>query len=204
MIEHPYRGDDWKLLEPAKAAEKTADLLRFDVPVAAKASEKFTVREEHPDYETYALLDTDQDTLLAYIRSGEASAAVKAALQEVVARREAVAETNTKISDLNARLDAISQGQTRIRDNMKALDHASALYKRYVGRAGRAGDEAGVAASAEGRAEHGTGAAAGKPERLRGAFERGVGRPPPLGLATPPHLSRERRPVTTACLLHLR
>ena len=87
VIEHPYRGDDWKLLEPAKATEKTASLLRFDVPVSAKASVQFKVREQHPDYEAYALLDTDQNTLLGYIRSGEASAAVKAALQEVVARR---------------------------------------------------------------------------------------------------------------------
>ena len=133
VIEHPYRGDDWKLLEPAKAVEKTANVLRFDVPVAAKVSQKFTVKEEHPDYETYALLDTDQDTLLAYIRNGEASAEVKASLQEVIARRRAVAETQAKLSSLNARIDAISEGQTRIRDNMKTLDHTSALYKRYVG-----------------------------------------------------------------------
>ena len=133
VIEHPDRGDDWKLLEPAQATERTASLLRFDVPVAAKASRKFTVREEHPDDETYGLLDTGEDTLLVYIRSGEASAAVRAALQEVIARRRAVAETQAKINGVDARIQALSQGQTRIRDNMKALDHASALYKRYVG-----------------------------------------------------------------------
>ena len=162
VIEHPYRGDDWKLLEPAKATEKTASLLRFDVPVAAKASQKFMVREEHPDYETDALLDTDQDTLLAYIRSGEASAAVKAALQEVIARRRAVAETEAKISDVNARIQAISQGQTRIRDNMKALDHASALYKRYVGELDAQETKLEALQGAEGRAGDGAGAAAGR------------------------------------------
>ncbi len=133
VIEHPYQGSDWTLLEPKAATERTANLLRFDVPVAAQASKKFTVREEHPDYQTFALLDTSEGSLLYYIRSGPPSAAVTAALQEVIARRRAVAETQAKIADLDGRIQALSQGQTRIRDNMKALDHASALYKRYVG-----------------------------------------------------------------------
>ncbi|MBV9852542.1 MAG: hypothetical protein JO250_22990 [Armatimonadetes bacterium] len=133
VIEHPYQGDDWKLLEPKAATERTAAVLRFDVPLAAKASQKFVVREEHPDVESIALLNTDPGPLLVYIRSGQASAAVKAALQEVLARRRAVAETQARIADLDARVQALAQGQARIRENMKALDHTSALYRRYVG-----------------------------------------------------------------------
>ncbi len=132
VVEHSYRGDDWKLLEPTAATERTADLLRFDVPVAAGASKTLTVREEHPEITTQGLLDADEDTLLLYTRNGEADPAVKTVLQEVVTRRRAVADTQARIADVTARLQAIGQGQERIRDNMKALDHASALYKRYV------------------------------------------------------------------------
>jgi chaperonin cofactor prefoldin len=132
VVEHPRQGDDWTLLEPATPTERTATLLRFDVPVAAGASRKFVVREEYPQVETDGLLDTGEDTLLLYTHNGAAAPAVQAALQEVVARRRAVADTQARVAALNARIQAISDGQTRIRDNMKALDHASALYKRYV------------------------------------------------------------------------
>ena len=49
-----------------------------------------------------------------------------------MARRLAVAQTQEKVNDLATSIQAISDGQVRIRDNMKALDHTSALYKRYV------------------------------------------------------------------------
>ncbi len=49
VLEHPYHGATWKLLEPAAATEQTADLYRFDIPIAAHASKKFTVREAYPD-----------------------------------------------------------------------------------------------------------------------------------------------------------
>jgi hypothetical protein len=132
VVESPNQGDSWHLLEPATTTERTAEFLRFDVPVAAGASKKFTVREEYPQIQTYGLLDTGEDTLLVYIHNGAISPAVKAALQEAISRRRAVADTQAQITDVKARIQAISDGQTRIRDNMKALDHASALYKRYV------------------------------------------------------------------------
>ena len=60
VIEHPYRGDNWKLLDSLKPTEKTASILRFDVPVAAGASLKFKVREEHLASEASGVLDADR------------------------------------------------------------------------------------------------------------------------------------------------
>lgn len=132
VVEHPYQGSGWKLLEPASYAERTADLYRFDVSVDAGASKKFKVREQYNDYETFGLVDTDLPTLVLYSRKGEASDAVKQALGGVIDRRRKIAETMQHIADIEQQLNAISQGQDRIRQNMKALDHSSTLYKRYV------------------------------------------------------------------------
>jgi septation ring formation regulator EzrA len=132
VVEHPYRGEDWKLLEPKEATEHTAQYNRFDVSVPAGASKSITVREEHPIETTYYLTNTSDETVLAFSKDGEASDAVKAALKEVVARRRHVAEIQAEIDNRNNQINAISTGQQRIRDNMKALDHTSALYKRYV------------------------------------------------------------------------
>lgn len=133
VVEHPYHGTDWKLLEPLKAEERTADLYRFDLPLAAHESRKFTVREAYPDITSYGLLQADPDTLLLYVKNGEADPAVRAALQDILARRQRLNEFQTKIAAIDARTQSITQGQDRIRNNMRELDRNSALYTRYVG-----------------------------------------------------------------------
>ena len=133
VIEHPYHGADWKLLEPPKADEQTADLLRFDLPVAPHESRKLTVREAYPDVTTYGLLDADFDTLLVYVKNGDADPTVSAALKDIVSRRTQIADIQAKINTIDGETQSITQGQERIRNNMRELDRASALYRRYVG-----------------------------------------------------------------------
>jgi hypothetical protein len=132
VVEHPYNGENWHLLEPAQATERTANLYRFDFPVPAGASKKLAVKERYTDYETYGLIDTDLPTLVSYSTNGQASDQVKQALEEVISRRRKIADTQTRINQVKEQLAAISAGQDRIRQNMKALDHTTALYKRYV------------------------------------------------------------------------
>jgi chromosome segregation ATPase len=78
------------------------------------------------------LADIGDSTLVAYSREGEASNAVKSALNEIVTRRNAIAQTNAQILAATTSLDAIATDQDRIRKNMGSLDRASTLYKRYV------------------------------------------------------------------------
>lgn len=132
VVEHPYHGANWELLEPAKADEQTGDLRRFDLPVPAHASKKLVVREAYPDVSQYGLLDADTDTLLVYVSQAEASPAVKAALRDILGRRSKIAGFESRIAALGGTIQNLGQGQTRIRNNMRELDRASALYKRYV------------------------------------------------------------------------
>jgi hypothetical protein len=133
VVEHPFSGDNYTLVEPAKADEKTSDRYRFDVPLAAKESKTFTVKEEHTDYETYGLVDCDMGTLVAFSSQGGISPDMQAALEQVIRQRRAIGDTQDAIQSAGADIDAISAGQERIRKNMNALDKSSALYKRYVG-----------------------------------------------------------------------
>ena len=133
VIEHPYHGEEWTLLEPLKAEERTADLYRFDLPLVAHESRKFTVREAYPDVTAYGLLQADFDTLLFYVKNGEADAAVTAAIKDIVSRRQHVSDLQAKINIIDAQTQAITAGQDRIRSDMRELDRNSALYTRYVG-----------------------------------------------------------------------
>ena len=133
VVEHPYHGKDWTLLEPKSAAERTADTYRFDVPVAAHESRKLLVREAYPDVTTYDLLTTDPDSLLVYVKGGDTTPAVQAMLKDIIARRTRVAGLESKIAAMDAETQAITQGQERIRNNMRELDRNSALYIRYAG-----------------------------------------------------------------------
>ena len=138
VLERPFSNEDnsgggsYKLVEPAQATEKTADRYRFDVPLAADASEAFTVREERTDYQAIGLIDGDTGTFAAFAQEGGLSPAVRDALQEVIRRRRAIAVTQENTDAAKQQIDDIGQGQDRIRKNMAALDKSSPLYKRYA------------------------------------------------------------------------
>lgn len=133
VVEHPYPGDDWKLIEPLKPTEKTSSVYRFDVPAPAGKSTDFKVRNSRINWQSYAITDIDIDTLLVYAHDGAISDDVKAALQEAASRRRKVADAENRINNLNTQIDQIANGQARIRENMKVLDKSSVLYKRYAG-----------------------------------------------------------------------
>lgn len=132
VVEHPVRPD-WELLEPAATAERTATEYRFDLPIPGKAAASLRVVTERQVWESLRLLDTATELFLSHGRSGAASGPVRAALEDVAARRQRLAELEATVTDLNAQMDTITQGQERIRNNMEALDHKSDLYRRYVG-----------------------------------------------------------------------
>jgi len=133
VVEDDYPGDEWHLLAPTKATEHTKDVDRFDVPVAAGASKTFVVTREKTDDEEVGIVDCDLGTLITYRQSGKISADMRDTLQEIIRRRQAIAHIDQQIANRSTELSALGQGQQRIRDNMKALDHSSNLYKRYVG-----------------------------------------------------------------------
>jgi hypothetical protein len=131
LIEHPFRSD-WKLAEPAQAAERARDVYRFAVTVAPGKSEALKVREEKQLQETVHLTDSGSDQIGLYLQSKQLGARVKEALQKAVSLRDRMAQTAAQRTRLEQRLKDIAQEQGRIRENMAKLPQNSELYGRYV------------------------------------------------------------------------
>lgn len=131
LIEHPFQSG-YKLLTPEKALERTANLYRFSVPLAAGQAQTLKVVVERPLSQTVGIVDADLDTLINYSSRKEISAKLRALLQEVVQRRKRVMELQAAAANRAQEVVSINTDQDRIRKNMTALDKSSALYKRYV------------------------------------------------------------------------
>ena len=131
LVEQPYTAE-WKLIEPEKPAERTPNLYRFSVSLAAGATEKLKVVMEMPISEQLALLNGDVNSLQYYVARGETPESVKAVLREAMARRNKILNLRAQAGANDAALAEIEKDQDRIRKNMGALDKNSALYQRYV------------------------------------------------------------------------
>ncbi len=131
LIEHPFNSE-YKLIQPEKAAERTAKLYRFAVAVPAGKTESLKVVLERPLSESFGLIEGDLGTLIAYTKQKAISPKLQAALQEVITRRRKVQDLQAQGDARNADIQAINVDQERIRKNMMALDKDNPLYKRYV------------------------------------------------------------------------
>jgi hypothetical protein len=123
---------NYELIEPQKASEKSPTEYRFEVPVPAGQSVEFKIVTEQPIAEAVALFDADIDALVEYTKYGKASPQLKAALEGVVTRRRKVLDLQGRRAYLEGQVKEISDEQARIRSNMNALSQNSDLYKRYV------------------------------------------------------------------------
>ena len=132
LIEHPRRSG-LKLLKPAKPAEQTANLYRFEVEVPGKETGRFVVQEERPETETLAIFSANVGTLKYYSTDKTVSPKVREALAEAVKRRNALAQAEAEQRELQRRISRLQRDQGVVRANVTALSRnpTSASYKRF-------------------------------------------------------------------------
>ena len=131
LVEQPYDAQ-YTLVAPSKADEQTAGLYRFAVTVKPDQSQKLKVIVSRPLYSSITLVDADLNEIAVYANRADLSAATRTALQGVIQRRRAIDELTSQAGTCDAEISSIGASQDRVRKNMAQLDHASALYKRYV------------------------------------------------------------------------
>jgi hypothetical protein len=131
LVEHPLEPG-WRLVKPEKADETTRDRHRFAVNAAPKRTTELVIEEEFPQEQVVAVTNIDDPTILLYERAGASSPKVKAALGEVLRRRQALAKLVEERVTREREIEAIGQEQARIRENMTRLERTSELYARYV------------------------------------------------------------------------
>lgn len=140
LIEQPF-ASDWKLVSPKEPTEKTRDRYRFAVKAEPGTPAKLEVEEEQIAHQSLAITNLDDNTIAFYLNQKQVTPGVKAALQEVVKRKQAIDAVAQKRAQLEGRIKAINDDQQRIRENMGRLDRNSDIYRRYVEKFGTQEDQ---------------------------------------------------------------
>lgn len=132
IIEHPYRGPDFRLVAPEKPLERARDVYRFEVSVPKGETKKLEVIEERDIVSTVALSNADDQTIRIFLQSPITSQKVKDALGQVVQMKHRLAQLQQELNQVQAELKILENDQARLRANMQTLPPSSETYKRYL------------------------------------------------------------------------
>ena len=126
------RKPDWKLLAPAKPAETTADLQRFELKVAAGQEASLEVIEEREMTEFISLQNLSDSESKRILKMEVASPAIKEALGKIRAALSLPEEIIKALAEEGIELTVINEAQARMRSNLAVADKSSDIYKRYL------------------------------------------------------------------------
>jgi hypothetical protein len=123
ILEHPLR-QGYTLLSQ-KAAEKTPNAYRFEIPLAAGGSQEFVVNEERVYDQSYAVTNLTPDVLLTYVRNKNIGDAGRRQLQGIVDQKSKVAENDRALAEVEGQMRDLTAGEDRIRQNISSLNSVS-------------------------------------------------------------------------------
>jgi chromosome segregation ATPase len=124
ILEHPLRPG-YTLLSPQKPAEKTAGAYRFEIPLAAGASQEFVVDEERVYDQQYQVTSVTPDFLAAYIQGRAIGDAGRRQLQRIADQKSQIAENDRALQDAQSQIRDTSSDEDRIRQNINSLNNVS-------------------------------------------------------------------------------
>jgi hypothetical protein len=123
ILEHPLR-QGYTLLNQ-KPSEKTAAAYRFEIPLAAGASQEFKVGEERVLFESYQVTNVTPDFLGDYIQNRTLSDAGRRQLQAVSDKKSQIADNDHAIEDNRNQIRDLTGDEDRIRQNINSLNNVS-------------------------------------------------------------------------------
>lgn len=135
LVEHPIAAG-YELVTPAKPAEKTDALYRFDVDLPAGKTARLQVVQEKIDFQRVGVTSYSLPTLIAYASNGKASKAVVDAVKKAAELQSRINALQSRVAELDRERTEISAEQNRIRENMKTIERTTDLYSRYMGKLG--------------------------------------------------------------------
>jgi len=135
IIEHPQRPG-YKLLEPAKASETTANANRFEVKLGASANETFALREERVYDQTMQITNMTPDTIGVWLENKVLSPAGRRQLEQIAQKKRDIADNDAALKLADSSIADLTQDQTRIRANIQSLNNVKnqeAVVQQYAG-----------------------------------------------------------------------
>ena len=131
ILEQAY-SEDWKLIEPKEPYERTANLLRFKVPVPASKTVSQKVVLERIADQSVILSNVGLDDIRIFLKAKVISPKVKEALDKVVAMRTELDDLTRQRTRLEKQNEEAVADQGRIRENLKTLDKSTDAYQRQL------------------------------------------------------------------------
>jgi hypothetical protein len=124
IIEHPLRPN-YTLLSQQKPEEKTPNAYRFEIPLAAGATQQFPVVEERIYDEAYAVSNMTPDRILVYVGNRSLSDAARRQLQRIADQKSQVAANDRAIQEADTQVRDLTADEDRIRRNIQSLNNVS-------------------------------------------------------------------------------
>ncbi len=123
LIEHGQRSG-YTLIE-RKPSETTPSAYRFEVKLAAAATETFPVREEHVYDESLSVTNLTPDVLAVYVQNKSLNETARHQLDQIAQKKREIAANDSAIRQADADVTSLAQDQTRLRSNIESLNRVS-------------------------------------------------------------------------------
>ncbi len=124
LIIEQVQRPGYKLLGQ-KPTETTTTANRFEVKLAADATEKFPVSEERVYDTTTAVSSLTPDVLLTYVQNKALSDAGRRQLQQIANAKREIAGFDNQIGQIESNVNTIVSDQNRVRQNIQSLNQVS-------------------------------------------------------------------------------
>ena len=123
IIEHPLRPG-YTLLNQ-KPVEKTSGAYRFEVKLAAAATDKFVVNEERVYDNSLTVANLTPDVILTYVRNKNLTDASRRQLETIASRKNDIAGTASQLQQTEQQIQSVNQDEDRVRRNIASLNQVS-------------------------------------------------------------------------------
>ncbi len=123
ILEHPLRVG--YTLMSQKAAEKTATNYRFEIPLAAGATQEFVVNEERVYDQSIGVSNLNPDVLVSYLQNRTLSDAARRQLQRIADQKRMIAENDRGLQDVENQTRQLTSDEDRVRRNIQSLNNVA-------------------------------------------------------------------------------
>ncbi|MCW5962703.1 MAG: hypothetical protein KIT83_01585 [Bryobacterales bacterium] len=119
LVERPVIAN-YEVVSPQPVA-KTSTANRFRLEIPASGSANIEIVEEFPHTDVVQLRNMGEAALAVYAKNTTISAAVRQALEAIIAKQREIARNQSELSDAEKRLATLNTSMERVRRNMESL-----------------------------------------------------------------------------------
>lgn len=124
----------WDLVDTPEPVERTEAQYRFAFDLAAGASHEFVIQEGRTDWESMQIGRFDERAIAVWASNARLPQAVRDALTRAAQLRRELAASERAVTVPQQRVAELTAEQERIRANLQALQRATPLHDRLVGK----------------------------------------------------------------------